>query len=264
MVNFYTDADLSGAGEFVESTVTLATEFTLPAGTINAVRTHFPAVAGATPLARVYNSGGTQLFAGGFDSSTPDAWNSATISGGLSVSAGTYRVAIVVTRYVAKGSFFSGGSVVRNGITGVQSRFDSGDVAPASTSTATYFADLDFTATGSSATPNGLAVAVALGTPSTSIPSSAPTGLAVPVALGQPAASLNRSAAPTGLAVAVAVGTPAVAVNRSAQPSGLSVTIALGLPRVVDASQPPGSGQRRVQSSPRGRHVQGNILGRRT
>lgn len=155
MTNFYTDADLSGAGEFAEATVTLATEFTLPAGTIASVRARFPAVAGATVLMRIYSSGGSLLAsAPGFDSTTVDAWNTATISGGLVVSAGTYRVCQVVTRYIALGGFFSGGSITRSGMTAVQGRFDSGDVAPASTSTATYFVDIDFTASGgATATP---------------------------------------------------------------------------------------------------------------
>lgn len=149
MTNFFTDADLSGAGEFAEATVTLATEYTLPAGTIASVRSRFPAVAGATVLMRIYSSGGTLLAsASGFDTTTVDTWNTATIAGGLVVTAGTYRACIVVTRYIALGGFFSGGSITRSGMTAVQGRFDSGDVAPASTSTASYFVDIDFTASG--------------------------------------------------------------------------------------------------------------------
>lgn len=146
MTNFYTDADLAGAGEFAEAAVALATEFTLPAGTIASVRSRFPAVAGATVLMRIYNASNTLLAsASAFDSTTVDAWNTATISGGLVVSAATYRVCIVATRYIALGGFFSGGSIARSSMTAVQGRFDSGDVAPASTSTATYFVDIDFT-----------------------------------------------------------------------------------------------------------------------
>jgi hypothetical protein len=153
---FYTDADLTGSGEFAEPTVTLSTRLTVPDGTFNTVRSRFPALAGATVKPRIYSDAGTLLWpatlgtAAPFDTTTNDAWNSATISGGLSVSAGTYRLCQVVTRYVALGGFFSGGSITRGSITGIQGTFDGGDVFPASTSTATYFVDGDFTAGGGS------------------------------------------------------------------------------------------------------------------
>lgn len=85
----------------------------------------------------------------------------------------------------------------------------------------------------SGASPTGLAVPVALGTPSAAnTEAAAPTGIAVPVALGTPSAALNRSAAPTGIAVPVALGTPSAALNGAA-PTGLTVPVALGTPSVA-------------------------------
>jgi hypothetical protein len=147
MVNFFTDTDLIGAGEFLEATVSLATEYTLPAGTIASVRSKFPAVAGATVLMRIYNASGTLLAsASAFDTTTVDAWNTATISGGLTISASTIRVVIVVTRYIALGGFFSGGAITRGSIQANRGLSDSGDVAPATASNTSYFCDIDFTA----------------------------------------------------------------------------------------------------------------------
>lgn len=149
MTTYYDDTDLTGSGEFAEPTVTLSTEFTVGDGTANSIRARFPALAGATVLGRIYNASNTLLFsASSFDTTTADAWNSATISGGLALSAGTYRVCQVVTRYIAKGGFFSGGAITRGSITGNRGMFDSGDVAPTQASTATYFVDWDFTAGG--------------------------------------------------------------------------------------------------------------------
>lgn len=157
MTTFYTDADLSGSGEFVESEVWLASEFTVPDGSA-VPRWRWPTIApSVTPVIRIYNASGT-LVAGpiSFDTSTVDAWNTAGASSPVSLSAGTYRVTVNTTRYVARSGYFSGGSITRGSITGVQSRFGSPGSAPASTSTATYFIDIDFTASGGS-TVNGTA-----------------------------------------------------------------------------------------------------------
>lgn len=78
--------------------------------------------------------------------------------------------------------------------------------------------------------PTGLTVPVALGTPTTSTPSTAPTALAVPVALGTPTTSIP-TAAPTTLAVPVALGTPSV-VTGVAAPNGLAIPVAIGTPSV--------------------------------
>ena len=212
MTTFYTDADLIGAGEFVEAEVWLATEYTVAAGTAT-FRWRWPAVAPAvTPQIRVFDSGGT-LVAGpiSFDSSTLSAWNTAGAGSPVALSAGTYRVTVNTTRYPALSGFFSGGSITRSGITGVQSRFGSPGTAPASTSTAAYFVDIDFTPSGTGAAPNGLAVPVALGSPTVGAVGVSPAGLAVSASLGSPVVAVNRSAAPSGLAVAVTLGQPSTA-----------------------------------------------------
>lgn len=83
---------------------------------------------------------------------------------------------------------------------------------------------------GGSAAPNGLAVPVALGTPTVALGlTAAPTGIAVPVAPGGPTAALNRSAAPTGIAVPVALGTPATAIPAAA-PAGIAAAVTPGTP----------------------------------
>lgn len=81
------------------------------------------------------------------------------------------------------------------------------------------------------AAPTGLAIPIALGAPTVALGrTAAPTGLAVPLALGQPVVSLNRSAAPAGLAIPLALGAPAAALNRSVAPAGLAVPLTLGSP----------------------------------
>lgn len=156
MATFFTDADLTGAGEFVEPEVWLATEVTVPDGTAS-FRWRWPAIAPVvTPQIRVYDAGGT-LVAGpiSFDTTTTSAWNTAGSGSPVSLSAGTYRVVVNTTRYPARSGFFSGGSITRGDITGVQSRFGSPGSAPTSMSTATYFVDVDFTATAGTVTGTG-------------------------------------------------------------------------------------------------------------
>lgn len=145
MVTFFTDADITSTGETVEPTVTLATEFSLPAGTINRMRAWFPALAGATPSAKILKSSdGSALMASrAFDTTTVDTWNWATPASGISWAGGNVKVCQVVTRYVFRGSYLP---ITRGSITAVQSRFLSGDTDPTNT-TATWFCiDIDFTA----------------------------------------------------------------------------------------------------------------------
>lgn len=169
MATFYTDADLVGHGEFIEPQVSLATEFTLPAGTISRFRWHFPAVAPSlTPAIRLYDNAGTLLASVPFDTTVLDGWNWATPGAPINVTAGTYRATVTTTRYPAMAGFFAS-PITRGDITAVQGRFASGDVAPSSTSTAAYFVDVDFTATavspaqGSAGAGLDLAVAAAGG-----------------------------------------------------------------------------------------------------
>lgn len=238
MTTFFTDSDLTGAGEFVEAEVWLATEFTVPAGAAT-FRWRWPAVAPVvTPTIRVYDSGGT-LVAGpiSFDTTTLSAWNYAGAASPVALSAGTYRVVVNTTRYPALSGFFSGGSITRGSITGVQSRFGSPGSAPSSTSTAAYFIDIDFTPT-MSLSPGGIEVPVTLGAPTASFAATAaaPTGIEVPVLLGAPTASFAVTAAvPTGIEVPVTLGAPAV--YHYVAPNGIEVPITLGAPTI---EAPPG------------------------
>jgi hypothetical protein len=150
---FWTDADLDSKGEFVEeSAVDVALEFT-PAkdGVIKSQRAHFPAVAGTTPIARLFKNDGTSLMNQAYDTTVADAWNTATPPGGdIPVLGGTtYRVGFVSTRYHAKLGFFSGGSVVRGDITGVGGRFSVGNVFPSTSSAAGFLVDIDYVPTDS-------------------------------------------------------------------------------------------------------------------
>lgn len=123
----------------------------------------------------------------------------------------------------------------------VNSAFATAGAAGVAVSTAAWNTDDPFepalvirvlikSAAAAGASPTGLAVPVALGSPSTSIPSTAPTGLAVPVGIGAPAVSIP-STAPAGLAVPLALGSPSTAIPSTA-PAGLAIPIAFGAPTV--------------------------------
>lgn len=160
MTTFYDDSDLTGAGTFEESVVSLATDFDLPAGTINRFRARWAAdnAPSNTPAIRLYDATDAVLATVPFDTTDLGAWNWATPDDPIHVAAGRYRPAENTTRYVAKGGFFAGGPITRGDITAVQGRFAGGVAAPGSTSTATYYVDIDFTADGDE--PAGLAVTV--------------------------------------------------------------------------------------------------------
>lgn len=84
--------------------------------------------------------------------------------------------------------------------------------------------------------PNGLAVAVAFGSPTVSQALTvAPTGLAIAVTFGQPAASQAMTVAPAGLAVPVGLGVPAVTQALTVAPGGIAVPVDLGAPVVAQA-----------------------------
>lgn len=68
----------------------------------------------------------------------------------------------------------------------------------------------------------------------------APTGIAVPVALGSPTVSQDLAVGPAGIAVPAATGSPAVSQALTVAPSGIAVTTAVGSPRVRMAVHPAG------------------------
>lgn len=254
MTTWFTDADLSGAGEFVEAEVWLATEFTVPAGTAS-FRWRWPTLAPTvTPVIRVYSAGGT-LVAGpiSFDSTTVDTWNTAGAGSPVALSAGTYRVVVNTTRYPAKGGFFAS-SITRNGVTGVQSRFGSPGSAPTSTSTATYYVDIDFTASGgaspalvdTAAATDSLAVTVAVPLPDAGSATEARTSAATtPLADTASAAEAASGAATVPLADAGSAadslsngaGTPKPIGDTAAAVDTLNASVAAALADVAAAAE---------------------------
>lgn len=89
----------------------------------------------------------------------------------------------------------------------------------------------NYALTASGAAPTGIAASVALGQPSSSIPSAAPTGIAASVSLGVPTAALNRTAGPTGIALTASLGLPSAGSGASgASPTGIALTTLLGVP----------------------------------
>jgi hypothetical protein len=95
------------------------------------------------------------------------------------------------------------------------------------------------TALALSATPTGLAVPITFGAPTATRQSAAPTGLAIPISFGSPIVT-RQSAAPAGLAVPLTLGTPTAALNRTAAPTGLAVPVSLGTPAATAGAFPTG------------------------
>jgi len=146
MVAFYTDPEAAGAGEFLD-TAGVGVRWTIGAGTVTP-RIYFPAVApGGSQTVKIYDTGGSLLHTLTLASSNLSAWNSVTTS--PSLAAGTYDLIWSTTRYKAVGGFFSGGSVTRNGITGVTGRFNPTlDAAPNNNSPAGFVVELDWVSSG--------------------------------------------------------------------------------------------------------------------
>lgn len=167
MATFYTDADLAGNAQFVESELLIGGRFTVGAGTI-VPRWRWPNnTPGVTPMAYIYTDAGA-LVAGpiAFDTTTLTAWNLAGAASPVAVSAGTYDVAVNTTHYMALSGFFAGGPIVRGDVTGVSARFGNTGAAPPNSSTATYYVDIDFTPAGAGAvTPTSIPLLARLGQP---------------------------------------------------------------------------------------------------
>lgn len=146
MASFYTDDDLTGAGEFSDPELTVATEYTIPEGNINFLRWRCPSVApSVTPVFRIYDASNNVVATVALDAAVAtSAWNVGTPASPIAMAAGTYRAAINTTEYVARADFFAGGPIVRGDITGVQGRFANGVAAPGGTSNSAYFVDIDF------------------------------------------------------------------------------------------------------------------------
>jgi hypothetical protein len=140
---FHVDADLVGAGQFDDggAEIAIGTEFTVPDGDYLFRWRHPTEVPTVTPTVRVWNASNA-LVAGplSFTSLAPDTWCE---TAQVTLTAGTYKVAVNTTDYVARTGFYTGGPITREGITGVRGVFGaSPSSAPGTNSTATYFVDI--------------------------------------------------------------------------------------------------------------------------
>lgn len=246
MATFYTDADLAGAGEFTDPELTVATEYTLPDGNVNWLRWRCPSAApGVTPAFRIYDAGGSTVATVALDGAVAtSAWNQGTPVAPIALTAGTYRMSINTTEYLARANFFSGGPIVRGAITGVQGRFANGIAPPGGASNSAYFVDIDFSAAGPAegAAAVGLGLAVAAAGRRTSRAVAAVVIDLAPVAVG---ARRSASGVTVGLGLAVAgagrrasAAAAAVGVNLAVAAAGARPargSVALTLDLAVDA-----------------------------
>lgn len=255
MTTFFTDLEAAGGGEFLD-TAEVGIRFTLPAGTINYLRVYWPAVApGGTPVVHLWNGAGTLVQTVNFDTTTLSAWNNATPTTPIAVTAGTYYVSWGTTRYKAIVGFFSGGSVARGSITAVEGRFASVGSFPASTSAAAYVADLDFTPSGGGATPaltdtgaaaDSLGVTVAVALPETGSAADSRTSTATsPLSDAAGATDATSATATAPLADAGSAtdslsngaGTPKPVGDSAGAADSVAVTVAAAVADVAAAAE---------------------------
>jgi hypothetical protein len=140
---FHTDADLSGAGQFDDggTELAIASEFTLPDGTYVFRWRHPSTVPSVTPVVRVWNEANVLVLGPlAFTALAVDSWCETAQA---TLPAGTYRVAVNTTHYVARTGFYAGGPVTRGTVTGTRGVFGASPTsAPGGTSTASYLVDV--------------------------------------------------------------------------------------------------------------------------
>lgn len=284
----FTSQTPSNTNVFEGVPVTVATTVTFAAnGTVSGIRFYAPTTIGAGTFEAAFWSvstsdpggTGTLLKTATFGTLTPGAWNTISFASPQAVVTGTaYRVGVRTSegRYTVTNFFWQSTSLTNGNITGIldasnpvgvgtlnNGTFASGLSAyPSGTyQSSCYYMDPVYDASVSGASPTGIGVTAALGSPSVSLNlTGAPGGISSTVALGSPTVALNRSAAPTGISatvtlgqpnvtstpgptgisVSVALGTPSVSLNRSAAPSGISAAVSLGSPAAVLISTPGG------------------------
>lgn len=225
MATFYTDADLSGAGEFSDPELTVATEYTIPDGNINFLRWRCPSVApSVTPVFRIYDASNNVVATVPLDAAVATgAWNVGTPASPIALLAGTYRAGINTTEYVARADFFAAGPIVRGDITGVQGRFANGVAAPGGASNSAYYVDIDFgdAAPAAGSADVGLDVAVDA---SGARASSATAATVIDLA---PAVSGSRaSAGVAAVGLALTVATSGARASAGATAAGLALAVA--------------------------------------
>jgi hypothetical protein len=140
----FADSEMGSSETFDPNTV--GVEVTVPAGTAYRFSSIFPAVAGTTPLFRLYDSGGTLIAGGAFDSTTVDVRNWFTPSAPIHLAAGTYRICQYVSRYRFVSAYITA-PFVRNGVTIQRGVFAGGtDAVPNTSSTVWFGLDMEFIA----------------------------------------------------------------------------------------------------------------------
>lgn len=174
------------------------------------------------------------------------AWNVVAFTVSVAITAGTeYYVAYRTPYpYVATSGFF--GTLTNGDLTATGGAFFDSAVVPApdltfpdTTSTAAYFADI-IVETSETIIPAGIAVPVALGTPTLSQAASVnPGGLTIPVTLGAPTLSQGQSVSPAGLTIPVTLGAPTLSTMAQViEPAGITVPVTLGAPTLTQSNPP--------------------------
>lgn len=238
------------------------------AGSISHVRFYATTTTGGTYTGKVYqltsNTAGSEIGSGATSSGiTGGTWNTVALDTPASVDTSHgYRIGLHNSqgRYVSSSNVFtSGGGGITNGNITALANLDtslgfeinngtfhigssSTDIGfPSDTFNATnYFVDVLFTPAGAgSIAPAGVAVTVALGSPTLAQSFTVlPSGIAVPAAAGSPTLAQHLTVAPTGLATAAALGSPTLAQSPAVAPGGIAVPVALGAPTLAQAVAP--------------------------
>lgn len=170
MTYFYDDTDLSGAGNFDDvANVGERFQCSVPKDAVRFRWYAAPNVAvGGTPAIRLFDNSGSLLATIPFDGPIVlDSWNTATPASPISIPANTLRwMAVNTTRYIAK-SFYAGGSVTRGAVTQTTGNFAAGSSTPnppTSTTTVTFYVDVDLQDAAENHTSTGTAPAAVTAT----------------------------------------------------------------------------------------------------
>lgn len=148
VTTFHTDDDLTGAQQFgPESNTELATEYTVGVDGTATFRWRYPGnLPSVTPTLKVWNASGVQVGETlSFTSGGLNTWVVTPAGTPITLTAGTYRVSVNSTHYVARVGFYAGGPITRGDITGNRGMFGDAGSAPGTGSTASYLVDMDFT-----------------------------------------------------------------------------------------------------------------------
>jgi hypothetical protein len=223
---FYDDTDLSGAQNF-DDVANVGERFQCSAPK-NAVRFRWyaaPNVAvGGTPAIRLFDNSGSLLATIPFDGPIVlDSWNTATPAAPIAIPANTLRwMAVNTTRYIAK-SFYAGGSVTRGAVTQTTGCFAGGSSTPnppTSTTSVTFYVDVDLQDAAEDHTSTGTAGATA-GATATDTTRRPTSGSATATANATATASTRRTS--TGAATANATANATSTTRRTTSGSAIAL-----------------------------------------